>query len=353
MKAKVVIAITIAHTWLWNDICLSQLLKFDPGISNIRVVIVSNAWDWCPSMANMVDLAAQDDLPFPIEVVQNDRASKWHGTALDYVVEYYEADYLFTMEPDVLVLSDDWLKWFVEKMELHYITPADPLAPCFSVGHWHGEGFINPSATLYRMDALKKALGEFRGNKDPQMYWGPDFSRSENILAHYDRFLDDVGPFSEKRGWLPGTKLKGPIPSGQMRGPGWYEPAQQVHHWAVEEGYSYVPVPCRHDIHSERAIPVGTFYGAEPDFYVVHLWGGTRALDLLKHPVSDPTVSNNMEFWLKREAELWKEIVPKERQEITLRLMREKGWFNRLMTDREEAAVRTIMGHYEKGGVVL
>lgn len=348
MKPKIIIAIPIAHSWLWNDSCLSQILKFDPGIGNIKVVIVSNSFDWSPSISNMIDLSAQDDLPFPIEVVMNDRASKWHGTALDYAVEYYDAEYLFTMEPDVLVLSDDWLAWFVDQM-----GKVDPLTKCFSVGHWHGEGFINPSATLYRMDALKEAFKEFRANQDPLMYWGPNFERSENILAHYDRFLDDVGPFSEKRGWPAGTKLKGPIPSGQMRGPGWYEPAQQLHHWAVEKGYSYVPVPCRHDIHPERAIPVGTFYGKDPDFYVVHVWGGTRALDLLKHPVSDPTVSNNMGFWLTREAELWKQVVPEYRQEITLRLIREKGWFNRPMTEREEQAVRVIMGHYEKGGVSL
>ena len=347
MKHKVIIAIPIAHTWLFNDICLSQLIKFDPGMSDIRVVIVSNSYEWCPSIENMINLSARDDLPFPIEVVKNDRASKWHGTALDYVVEYYDCDYLFTMEPDVLVLSDDWLLWF-----MHQIG-EEKEKPNFSVGHWHGEGFINPSATLYRMQILKDSLSVFRANQDPNMYWGPEFSRSENILAHYDRFLEDVGPFSEKRGWPPGTKLKGSSPSGQMRGPGWYEPAQQLHHFAEENNWDHVSVPCRHDIHPDRAIPVGTFYGEDPDFYLVHLWGGTRALDLLKHLVSDPTVLNNMEFWLKREAEIWKQIVPKEQQEVTLRLIKEKGWFNRLMTEREEAAVRTVMGHYEKGGLIL
>src|SRR3989304_322153 len=79
----------------------------------------------------------------------------------------------------------------------------------------------------------------------------------------------------------------------------------------------------------------------------------SRCLDLLKHPVSDPTVNNNAEFWLRREASLWKQVVPKDRQEVTLRLMKEKGWYNRPMTEREESAVRTIMGYYEKEGVVL
>jgi len=296
----------------------------------------------------MVSLSTRDDLPFPIEVSQNDRYSKWHGTALDHVIENYDADYLFTMESDVLVLSDEWLTFFIDKMEKHYGSKEN-----FSVGHWHGEGFINPSATLYRMDLLKQALKDFRANKDPMMYWGPNFERSENILPHYDRFLEDVGPFSEKRGWPPGTNLKGPAPSGQMRGPGWYEPAQQLHHWAVEKGFDFLKVPCRHDIDPSRAIPVGTFYGEDPDYQIVHLWGGTRALDLLKHPVSDPTVINNMGFWLQREAEIWNQIVPSDMQEITKELMRNKGWYNRPMTEREEAAVKLVMGHYEKGGLIL
>ena len=357
-KERVIIAIPVAHTFLFQDICLSQLVKFDPGIANIKVVVVTNSHQWSDSYKNAVEWSMQDDLPFPIEVIPNDRASTWHGTALDCAVEHFDADYFFAMEPDVLILSDDWLSWFIRKME--------ETVDCFSVGHWHAEGFVNPSATLYRMDLLKEAFREFRANKDPMMYWGPNFERSENIIAHYDRFLDDVGPFSEKRGWPPGTRLKGPTPSGQLRGPGWYEPAQQLHHWAVEKGFSYVSVPCQHYIHPERKIPVGTYYRGDTntrpfkedlpegaDFLMVHVWGGTRALDILKHPVSDPTVNNNAEFWLRREAALWKKVVPAERKQVTLRLMRESGWYNRPTTEREDAAVRTVLGYYEKEGLVL
>lgn len=338
---KIIIAIPVAHTYFFQDSCISQLQKFDPGIRDVQIVVVSNAYEWCPSIRNIMDWSMEDDLNIPMEVTMNDRQSKWHGTALDHVVEHFEADYLFTMEPDVLVLQDDWLKWFVDQMK----------PDIFSIGHWHGEGFINPSATLYRMSLLKEALGEFRANQDPYMYWGPNFERKDNILAHYDKFLDDVGPFSEKRGWPPGTKLKGPVPSGQLRGPGWYEPAQQLHHWAVEKGYSYIPVPCRHDIHPERCIPTGTFYGEEGNFQIVHLWGGTRALDLLKHPVEDPTVNNNMGYWLEREAEIWCQVVPRERQERTLELLSKNGWFTRDMTEREMEAVKVIEGCYRKGGI--
>ena len=138
---KIIIAIPVAHTYFFQDSCIAQLQKFDPGVRDVEIVIVSNAYDWSPSIKNMIDWAMEDGLQIPMEVAENDRASKWHGTALDYVVEYYDADYLFTMEPDVLVLQDNWLKWFVDQMR----------PDVFSIGHWHGEGFINPSATLSRM----------------------------------------------------------------------------------------------------------------------------------------------------------------------------------------------------------
>ena len=141
---KIIIAIPVAHSYFWQDSCISQLQKFDTGVRDVQIVVVSNAYEWCPSIQNVMDWSMDDDLNIPMEVAMNDRASKWHGTALDHVIEHCEADYLFTMEPDVLCLQDDWLKWFVDQMK-------DDI---FSVGHWHGEGFINPSATLDRKSVV-------------------------------------------------------------------------------------------------------------------------------------------------------------------------------------------------------
>ena len=56
-KPSVIIAIPVAHTYFWQDSCLAQLLKYDPGVSNIKAAIVSNAFQWCPSIKNMIDLS--------------------------------------------------------------------------------------------------------------------------------------------------------------------------------------------------------------------------------------------------------------------------------------------------------
>ena len=76
-------------------------------------------------------------------------------------------------------------------------------------------------------------------------------------------------------------------------------------------------------------------------------------MDLLKHPVSDPTVNNNMSYWLEREAEIWCQIVPQERKERTIELLKRNGWFTRDMTEREMEAVKVIEECYRKGGVAI
>lgn len=336
---NVVIAIPLAHTWLWPHSCLARLFQFNPGDVDYHIVVVDNSWEWATAGYHISDIWKGKEF----DVVTNDRHSHWHGTALDYVVEHYDAEWLFAMETDVLALRDGWLQWYIDK------APANH--DVFAIGHWHGEQFINPSATLYNMPMLKRAMAEFRSNKDPNMYWGPNFERSDNILAHYDKFLEDVGPFSEKRGWRPGTVVD-PAPTGQLRGPGWYEPGQQVYHWAEMNGFRSIVLPCSHVCDPERSIPVGTFYGTDP-YYIVHTWGGTRALDILKHPVSDPTVNNNMGFWLEREAEVFRTVVPTDIQDKVIDKFNEVGWYNRLMSDREKEASRLINGHYRRGGINL
>jgi len=341
---KIIITFAMSHTWLWPQTCLTQLKKFNPGVEDCQIIVVDNAWDWSP--------AARGLGLFDVTVVNNQRQSKWHGTALDYIIDTFDADYLFTMESDVMVLRDGWLKWYLDKIQG---VSEEGEAACYAVGHWHGEAFINPSATLYDMNVLKQAQAAFRANKDPMMYWGEDFQKSESIIPHYDKFLEDVGAFSEKRGFPPGTKMKCGNPTGQLRGPGWYEPAQQLHHWAVENGYGFIVANTIHEIDSERQIPIGTFYtdSTIEEANTVHLWGGTRALDILKHPVSDPTVLNNFEYWLEREARYWKMVVDPKIQAETIELIKKHGWYNRDMTERGAQAVRQIHAAYAKGGVSI
>ena len=59
---KIIIAIPVAHSYFWQDSCISQLQKFDPGVRDVQIVVVSNAYDWCPSIQNVMDWSMDDDL---------------------------------------------------------------------------------------------------------------------------------------------------------------------------------------------------------------------------------------------------------------------------------------------------
>ena len=88
----------------------------------------------------------------------------------------------------------------------------------------------------------------------------------------------------------------------------------------------------------------------------VHLWGGTRALDIIKHDVTCDFVKSNTPFWLAREARFWRETVPTGIQKLTLDLIRHYGWYitgqgNDHVTDRDRTAAEYVRDCYARGGV--
>ena len=329
------------------------------------VVVVDNS-PWSPAIRGITETRLGDG----VEVLQNYKTNKFHASALDCVVESREFDYLMALETDVLALRPGWLQWFVNQMR-----DTD-----YAVGMWHHEQFVNPSCTLYRGDVLRKMDSWCKRHPTPNaLRWGPRFGKtapldnnlplSENPAAVLQGLKDWIaGPFAEKRGWPAGTELA-EAPSGQLKGPGWYEPGQQLHHWAVDEGYTYTVCP---SLTTKRAddLPLQTLYGATmPDpqrqleavemfgnAETAHLWGGTRALDILKHPVTCQFVKANTPMWLAREARFWRQVVPEDVQEQTLALIRDFGWHTTgqgsdHVSDRDREAAEFVRQCYAEGGV--
>ncbi len=363
---KIVVAIPHSHTWFWTQTCIACLRRYPPKAEgyDVHIVVIDNS-PWSPAAKGVTETELGDG----ISVIINSKSNRFHASALDCIVGQYRFDYLMALETDVMVLRPGWLQWFVDQMR-----PTD-----FAVGMWHHEQFVNPSCTLYRGDPLQE-MDEWCCNKAPLdiLRWGPAFSKFQDIEArqperdYRDWFDDNVswiaGPFAEKRGWPEGTQLK-ETPSGQLKGPGWYEPGQQLHHWAVQEGHTYTVCPTL-TTHRDDRLPLQTIYGATmPDPLrqlsatelfgngeSVHLWGGTRALDILKHPVTCDFVKANTPNWLAREARFWRETVPIDIQEQTLEMIRKHGWHitgqgSDHVTDRDREAAEFVRECYAKGGV--
>lgn len=368
---RIIVAIPHSHTWFWTASCVSSLIKNPPILEgfDVKVVIVDNS-PWSPAIKGITETSLLKRLQFiNFEVIDNHKSNKFHASALDCVVEKYDFDYMMAMETDVLALRPSWLWWFMNQMR-----PKD-----FAVGMWHHEQFVNPSCTLYRGQVLKEMM-DWCANDAPQdeLRWGDRFiktgpldinhSPGDPALSNMKRWI--AGPFAEKRGWPVGTELR-EKPSGQEKGPGWYEPGQQLHHWAVENGHTYTICDTT-TAHREPGLPIETLYGSlvrgrnpNDDQEAVqilgiaetaHMWGGTRALDILKHPVTCEFVKKNTPYWLAREARFWRNIVPEDVRNHTLELIREHGWHitgqgTNYVTERDKEAAEYVRSCYRIGGV--
>jgi len=366
---KLIVAIPHSHTWFWTQTCIASLQRNPPVADDysVKVVIVDNS-PWSPAIKGIrcTDLGSVDWL----HIIPNVKSNKFHASGLDCVVEKFDFDYLMALETDVLALRPTWLQWFVDQMK-----ETD-----FAVGMWHHEQFINPSCTLYRGDALRKMQKWcWDGAPQDRLRWGENFFESSpldpnlNVQLTGNAALVDLkswiaGPFAEKRGWPTGTVLK-ETPSGQLKGPGWYEPGQQLHHWAVEEGWTYTVCPTL-TTKDATGLPLQSIYGAlmsDPlrqleavelfgNAETVHLWGGTRALDIIKHDITCRFVKSNTPNWLAREARFWREVVPLHVQKQTLELIRKYGWHTTgqgspFVSDRDKEATEYVRECYKVGGV--
>lgn len=334
---KIIIAAAHSHTWFLTQTFITNLKAYTDFDSVSSVVLVDNSWRWSPSILGISSTRLGDG----IRLVQNRYPSKLHSSALDMVVEDLDADYLVTLETDCVLLQPDWLPKLVAS-----IADSD-----YAAGAWHHELFINPSIAIYRMSALKRMMKWCRANKSNRCYWGDRFTNESEL--YYEELVECIGPFQDRRGWTRGTILK-EQPTGQMKGPGHYEPGQMLYHWAMEAGYTRTIIPTSTQRDERRQIPVSTFYGSTTDSgWAVHLWAGTRALDVLKHPVTDPAISDNAEYWINREAKMWIDTVPEDIRARTRAMVKELGWYNRELDEREQNAVEFLTKIYRASGIPI
>lgn len=361
-----ILIIPHSHTWFWTQTCIAGLLRFPPIASGIdtKVVLVDNS-PWSPAIRGISDTSLANKFSEILhgEIITNQKPEKYHASALDFVIENYDADYYFTWETDVLPLSSNWLEWFMAKLNNEDHANSERH---FAIGHWHHEQFINPSCTLYTAEPLRRMLAWCKENKEPLMRWGAKFEQV--VPMEPNQFLS-MGPFAEKRGWPQNTILRRQ-PTGQCKGPGWYEPGQAFFHWAVEHEYYFLVCPTE-TYEKAPGLPVHTVYGPtrpiDREFeyheltgfgYTVHLWGGTRALDILKHQVECQFVKKYTPYWLQREAKYWQTIVPPEVQIETFKLIPKYRWHYRGagtpdITDRDREAVAFVEKIYNFTGIQI
>lgn len=351
---KLVIAIAHGQTWFWTQTCLAALKRSleagAAGAHDVEIVVVDNSWDTSPSIKGVT----QTRLGEGVRVINNDSVVYTHSSALDVAFRAtWPMGYFVALDSDCVIRSPEWLNNFLSRLR-----PTD-----YAVGDQHSEGGICCSFALYRGEVVKAMADASAANPDRHFRWGEGFSLSVPIPEGHEELLK--GPFSDRRGWPPGTVLK-ERPTGLLRGPGWYEPGQYLHFWAVEAGHTYTYVPATTLRCRDRHIPLGTFYGVDPalglDYnqcrdacWAVHFWGGTRSLDYTNPRggnLTDPAIVGNMAFWTEREAGWWLGYVPEDVRADTLKLIQQHGWMTvPLRPDAPPDAIEQLQSWYRRGGV--
>lgn len=307
---RIAIAMSHGHAPKWLQIILYSLKKFTNKVP--CDVFVANTWPNHPSIKAATETGLSDYVSFIDCTLRLHSHATGLDQILDYLIEYGGYSHMFCAETDAMACQDNWLDWFVEEFE--------KARNCGMAGFFWHEGYnhynINPSGTLYDIDMLKKYHKEVRENNSG-MFWHPRGNRSDTESGMDPTIKQVAGAFSETRGiFNPNDRQREEILKGVPQA-AWFEPGAWLYYRSLGE-YNHVRVHCDH-IYSKFGpvtSPEGTFYGGKDNPKYVHLWGGTRTYDFLKHPINDQFVARGAPYWLKREDQIWKATVPEEYRKI-------------------------------------
>lgn len=316
--SKVAIALSHGHAAKWLQVIIHTLKTMDNDTK--ADIYVAATWPGHPSIKAITETSLGENVTIH-ECVKRRQS---HATGLDEILEKITPlgyEYMFCTETDCMACKPGWLDWFVSQIESK--------ENCAMAGFFWNEGTnhynINPSATLYRVDVLARYHKEVLDNMEG-MFWHPRGNRADTDAGMDPTIKEVAGVFSETRGIKsPNSEQEKQILQGVPQA-AWFEPGAWLYYRSLGE-YEHVAVPVDH-IYRQWAggrAPEGTFYGGKADPYFIHFWGGTRAWDHLKHPVSDRFVKGCSPQWLDREHYVWQNVVPNEHKAIVTEIYSELG----------------------------
>lgn len=321
---RIAVALSHGHASKWLQTCIHSLKSVSAGVD--FDIFVATTWDrHNPTIApaySTIKAITENDLGDGVTILECQRRKYSHATGLDEILDYIgdkDYEYMFTIEPDCKIMQAGWLEWYY-----NFIKNDSKIG---LAGFYWNEGGnhqnINPSATLYRVDMLKQYHQEVRANKEGVFYhW--EGNKLDTGQGMDPSIKNVVGIFSETRGIKNPTSLQLEYIRKGVPHAAWFEPGQYLY-CRLQGEWGEVRVPCDHNYHqvNGHSVPEGTYYGGKNDCKVIHFWGGTRARDFMKHPVSDNFVKQSTPYWLDREDRIWKETVPERYRGIVYEIEKE------------------------------
>jgi hypothetical protein len=329
MKKSIGIVVPFYNTPMWVQTSIwglvSTIEKFKDKY-DIQILLVDNTADesyrsYKKETINAVKLVPE--LSDRVTIMKNPEGVRFHGTALDTAVRFFNTDYLLCWETDIAIFSDDWLDWLIFNLE-------DPTT--WMAGYeldTHGKDvhiwYVMPNPGIYRMGLLKDIDTEVQNNLDFTHYYGDNYSTAKVMESNANvevPFVREVGyrygVFSEKRGFKD-THPNCPDGKGNFvrQNPFHYENGQWLFYRMMRDSRNlkYVSLPqnmLREPCNGEMTPMYSEFGGG----LFKHYWAGTRSWDFMTHPEANLSQINYVREKIKIEIEVWKQIVPEHIRRI-------------------------------------
>ena len=320
------IIIPFGFTPRWGQIVISSLKAFKND-RDFHVVLMNNSPE-----RNDIDAVAKTSIGEGIEIQVPPPGQRWHAGSLEYYIPQLKTPYMFALESDCTVNRDGWLDWYAGFMKDEYVAMAGwywQERPDFD----DERHYINASATLYNSNILKLLNAECLANPDSIICYGLENEKRMFHDTTAKRIEEGyIGCFSEFRGF---QQL---YPVAPKPDKWWQEPGNWLYNRASCQ-WECVKVPGQ--IVRNMEPPCATykynFYGeSDEEAYARHYWAGTVSHNFDKHLVSVPWEADCIEWWLKREYNLWKQIVPEPVRKLSL----DQGYVKKLDEELKYAMSR-------------
>ena len=300
MKPLVTICIPYCLTVKWLEILLTSLLE-NTYEGSCNIVVMDNT---------PYNDHAREVVAFygpRVSVTKTPHPQDWHAGCMDYALPMITTPYFMMMESDCNICRPDWLDNFLNAMKDDYVAMAGWFWPSGD------REYIGPGATIYNTKIVQEINKEVQRNKKTTFCYGDDLKRRHTLEPRMADAKWLWGPFSETRGFHDIVKRDDKW---------WQEPCAWLYYRCVSE-YECVRLPGLFVTEHYQGIDIakGTFYGApNNDIYLVHHWGGSVSHNWEKQKVSAPWEHIALPWWIKREDDLWRDIVPEEIRRRTLDL---------------------------------
>lgn len=313
---KILVCIPHTRTTKWIQIIISSLKKFK-NEHQFDIMVVNNGLPSDRSLLGLTETGLSENVRIEDNKYIETRS---HAGALDFalsIIDEKEYPYFFSAETDCRALKNSWLDWFRSHMIDQYVSQAG--------WYWPGgdREYIHTGGCLYSTKILKRLKKQIKENDNYVMCYGTDLKRRMYLTeeedgspgSHYRKCMKSQyhGPFTEQRGFQE---------IWSKRSEKFYQEPGAWPYYRCQVEYECVKLPgvlLWKETGPSIKVAEGTWYGLSvDDAWWVHYWAGTVSHNWEIMKVRERWQRLALPYWIDREDQIWKDVVPESVRKKTL-----------------------------------